>query len=81
MSHSKKNTSDRQEVTHGNWQHHQYEEEFKFSANGKYAYIKRIFSHDQILYWVADSDCYPLDQGRPSNARAYSAVNRKAQPK
>jgi hypothetical protein len=65
------------EVNHENWYNFDYSEDFTFSANGKNVYIKRTFDNNQILYWVADSNVYPLDQGQPSSARAYAAVNRR----
>ena len=63
-------------IDHENWHQFDYEEEFTFSANGKSVYIKRTFDNNQTLYWVADSEGYPLDEGEPSSARAYAAVNR-----
>jgi len=64
-------------IDHENWDQFEYEEEFTFSTNGKDVYIKRTFENNQSLYWVAESDFYPLDEGHPSSARAYAAVNRK----
>ena len=69
-------TSSATSVDHENWHQFDYEEEFTFSANGKSVYIKRTFDNNQTLYWVADSEGYPLDEGTPSSARAYAAVNR-----
>jgi hypothetical protein len=63
-------------IDHENWHGFEYEEEFTFSASGKNAYFKRTFENGQDLYWVYDTDGYPLDEGRPSSARAYAAVNR-----
>jgi hypothetical protein len=65
-------------IDHENWHQFGYAEEFTFSANGKNVYIKRTFENNQTLYWVADTDGYPLDQGTPSSARAYAAVNRSS---
>jgi|APCry1669188879_1035177.scaffolds.fasta_scaffold402116_1 hypothetical protein len=66
-------------INHNNWLQFEYSEEFTFSSNGKVVYIKRSFSNGQILYWTYDANIYPIDSddgGTPSNARAYSAVNR-----
>ena len=63
-------------IDHENWHEFKYEEEFTFTVNGKNVYIKRTFENNQTLYWIADTDGYPLDQGAPSSARAYAAVNR-----
>ena len=63
-------------INHENWHQHKFEEEFTFSSNGKTIYMKRTFHNGQILYWAYDEKFYPLDEGSPSNARAYSAVNR-----
>ena len=63
-------------IDHDNWDDFEYEEEFTFSAGGKNLYIKRTFENGQALYWVYDAEGYPLDEGQPSSARAYAAVNR-----
>lgn len=69
-------TSNTFAIDHENWHQFEYEEEFTFSANGKNIYIKRKFENSQTLYWIVDSVGYPLDEGMPSTARAYAAVNR-----
>jgi len=63
-------------IDHENWHKFKYEEEFTFSASGKDVYFKRTFENGQELYWVYDAEGYPLDDGHPSSARAYAAVNR-----
>ena len=63
-------------INHENWPQYEFEEEFTFSSNGKTAYMKRTFYNGQVLYWTYDAEFYPLDEGSPSNARAYSAANR-----
>jgi len=63
-------------INHQNWCQFSYEEEFTFLVNGKYVYIKRSFENNQRLYWVANAEGYPLDQGTPSSSRVYAAVRR-----
>ena len=63
-------------INHKTWHQYKYSEEHTFSSSGKITYVKRSFHNGQILYWEYDSETYPLDEGRPSNARAYSAANR-----
>ena len=63
-------------INYQNWHEFEFSEEFTFSADGKDVYFKRTFKNGQILYWVYDSSGFTLDEGMPSSARAYAAVNR-----
>jgi hypothetical protein len=61
-------------VNYDNWQEKEFSEEYKYSANGKYFYIKRTFFNGQELFWRADVESYPLDEGEVVSRRAYLAV-------
>ena len=62
------------EITHDNYLDYEFEEEFKFSANVKFAYFKREFINGQVLYWKYEADGYPLDESEPVSRHAYYAV-------
>jgi hypothetical protein len=59
---------------HQDFESLRYVEYFKFSADGKMIYIRRVFENNQELYWKVEADGYPLDEGIPTSKQAYSQV-------
>ena len=65
-------------IHHNNYELFVYEQEFKWSSNGKRIYVKRTFSDGQTLYWSGDAHLYPeADEGYAISSRAYASIKSK----
>lgn len=61
-------------INHENYFDYEYSEYFKWSAGGKFVYVKRVFKGGEELFWKIDGDGHPSDDGEPIGKRSYAAV-------
>lgn len=76
MKSSKDQSKTNQTINHNNMYDHASKEFYKWSADGKWIYLKHVFENGQILFSRFDIND-PSEKAIPITRRAYTAVKCK----